>query len=45
MLAAGLMLLLWTKGDYFEAAAGFLIGIAIVFIVLGCARRGRDVTR
>jgi hypothetical protein len=44
-LAAGFMLHLWTKGDYFESAAGFLIGISIVFILLGLAQRGRGIAR
>jgi len=44
-MAAGLMLLLFTKGDYFESAAGFLIGISIVFIVMGFTQRGRRIAR
>jgi len=39
MLGGGLLLRIWTKGDYSESAAGFLIGVSIVFIVVGFARR------
>ena len=35
MLAGGLMLHLLRRGDYSESASGFLIGIALVFIVFG----------
>jgi hypothetical protein len=35
MLAGGLMLHVLMRGDYYESASGFLIGIALVFIVFG----------
>jgi hypothetical protein len=35
MLAGGLMLRVLMRGDYSESASGFLIGIALVFIVFG----------
>ena len=35
MLAGGLMFHVLMRGDYSESAAGFLIGIALVFIVFG----------
>lgn len=41
LLAAGLALHIWTHGDYTESAAGFLIGISIVFIIAGFFGRFR----
>lgn len=39
LLAAGLGLHIWTHGDYSESASGFLIGIAVVFIIAGFTSR------
>ncbi len=39
LLAAGLGMHLWTHGDYTESISGFLIGISIVCIIAGFAKR------
>jgi hypothetical protein len=39
MLSAGLGLHIWTRGDYSESAAGFLIGISLVFVIAGFVGR------
>ncbi len=40
MLAGGLVLRTLMHGNYSESAAGFLIGIALVFIVFGFLKGG-----
>ncbi|HEV2396993.1 MAG TPA: hypothetical protein VGS27_08635 [Candidatus Sulfotelmatobacter sp.] len=40
-LAAGLILHNWLRGDYADSAAGFLIGISIVFMIFAFVGRGR----
>ncbi|MGA7752975.1 MAG: hypothetical protein WCB05_09090 [Candidatus Sulfotelmatobacter sp.] len=44
MLASGLILHNWVHGRYTEFAGGFLIGMAIVFMIAGIAGRSRGVT-
>jgi hypothetical protein len=39
LLAVGLGLHLWTRGDYSESISGFLIGIGVVFMIAGFANR------
>lgn len=39
LLAIGLGLHLWTHGDYSEGISGFLIGVSLVLIIAGFAKR------
>ena len=39
LLAAGLGLHLWARGNFAEGISGFLIGIAVVLIIAGFANR------
>jgi hypothetical protein len=41
MLAAGLVLHIWTHGRYTEFTAGFLIGMSIVFMIAAFVRHSR----
>lgn len=44
-LAAGVLLRLLTHARYTEFAAGFFIGISIVFIIAGLVRQSRGLSK
>lgn len=41
LLASGLLLHNWMRGDYAESVSGFLIGISLVFMIVGFALNSR----
>jgi hypothetical protein len=43
-LCAGIILRNWTHARYSEFAAGFFIGLSIVFIIFGAVRQRRGVS-
>lgn len=44
MLASGLILHNWMHGRYWDFAAGFLIGLSIIFVIVGFVGRSRGAT-
>lgn len=43
-LVAGILLRLFTHGNYSHFAGGFLIGVSIVWIIVGFVRQSRSMT-
>ena len=44
LLASGLLLHNWMRGDYAESISGFLIGISLVFIIAGFAGHSQQLS-
>jgi hypothetical protein len=44
-LSLGLMLRLWTHGNFSHFCSGFFVGISIALLILGLARQTRGILR